>query len=47
MKRLFVCCDGTWNSPTDIKDGVPVPTNVSKFRTSLAPVDTAGTEQRV
>ena len=22
MKRLFVCCDGTWNSPTDVKDEI-------------------------
>ena len=27
MKRLFVCCDGTWNSDSDEFQGVPVPTN--------------------
>lgn len=31
MKRLFVCCDGTWNSAVDTKYGMPVPTNVVKF----------------
>lgn len=31
MKRLFVCCDGTWNSAVDRKYGMPVPTNVVKF----------------
>ncbi len=36
MKRLFVCCDGTWNAPTNLHDGVPVPTNVSKFYNAIA-----------
>jgi len=31
MKSLFVCCDGTWNAPTAVHDGVPVPTNVVRF----------------
>lgn len=31
MKHLFVCCDGTWNAPTAVHDGVPVPTNVVRF----------------
>ncbi|ANB77140.1 hypothetical protein AYM40_34075 [Paraburkholderia phytofirmans OLGA172] len=31
MKRLFVCCDGTWNSDSDEFQGVPVPTNVVRF----------------
>src|SRR5439155_9629485 len=39
MKRLFVCCDGTWNAPTDLHDGVPVPTNVCKFYNAIADVD--------
>ena len=39
MKRLFVCCDGTWNAPTDLHDGVPVPTNVCKFYNALAERD--------
>lgn len=40
MKRLFVCCDGTWNSPRDIQDGVPVPTNVLKFYNCVLSQDT-------
>lgn len=35
MKRLFVCCDGTWNSPTQVHDGVPTPTNVVRFYNAL------------
>ncbi len=45
MKRLFVCCDGTWNSPTDLHDGVPVPTNVTRFRNALAESDSRGNPQ--
>ena len=39
MKRLFVCCDGTWNSPRDHQDGVPVPTNGLKFYNCVLPQD--------
>jgi type VI secretion system (T6SS) phospholipase Tle1-like effector len=46
IKRLFVCCDGTWNAPTDVDDGVPVPTNVVRFYNSLAERDANGDEQR-
>jgi len=28
MKRLILCCDGTWNSADQENDGVPCPTNV-------------------
>ncbi len=45
-KRLFVCCDGTWNAPTDVHDGVPVPTNVVRFYNALAEGDAKGVEQR-
>ncbi|MFN9731713.1 MAG: DUF2235 domain-containing protein [Pseudomonadota bacterium] len=30
MKRLVICCDGTWNSADQEVDGVPCPTNVLK-----------------
>ena len=40
-KRLVLCCDGTWNSP-DQKS----PTNVTKIALAIAPVDSAGREQR-
>jgi uncharacterized protein (DUF2235 family) len=28
MKRLILCCDGTWNSADQASNGVPCPTNV-------------------
>ncbi len=28
MKRIIACCDGTWNRPGTLDDGVPVKTNV-------------------
>ena len=35
MRHLFVCCDGTWNAPTAVHDGVPVPTNVVRFYNAI------------
>ncbi len=46
-KRLVVCCDGTWNKPDQIADGVPAPTNVTKVARAVAPSDLAGCEQRM
>jgi uncharacterized protein (DUF2235 family) len=43
MKRLVVCCDGTWNRPDqETTDGVPCPTNVTKlaYRVSKRAGDT-------
>ena len=31
MTDLVVCCDGTWNTPDDLDDGLPAPTNVLKL----------------
>ncbi len=31
MRNLIVCCDGTWNTPDQKHDGVPVPTNVVRL----------------
>jgi len=45
MKRLFVCCDGTWNSDSDEFQGVPVPTNVVRFFNALSDSNTDGGEQ--
>ncbi|MBI4989381.1 MAG: DUF2235 domain-containing protein [Rhodocyclales bacterium] len=30
-KNIIVCCDGTWNSPTQTDGGEPAPTNVRKL----------------
>ncbi|WP_147822227.1 DUF2235 domain-containing protein [Salidesulfovibrio onnuriiensis] len=31
MKRIAICCDGTWNSPDETADGVNLATNVVKL----------------
>jgi uncharacterized protein (DUF2235 family) len=45
MKRLIVCCDGTWNRPDHIDQGVAAPTNVAKVALALADEDGAGNRQ--
>ncbi|MDQ4012021.1 MAG: DUF2235 domain-containing protein [Actinomycetota bacterium] len=45
-KRLVVCCDGTWNTPDQLIDGRPAPTNVTKVALRVAPKDLSGREQR-
>lgn len=48
MKRLVVCCDGTWNSPDEMDaEGLPVPTNVSLIARAVAATDASGHDQRV
>lgn len=46
MKRLILCCDGTWNTPDMEDNGVTSPTNVFKFYNLLARRDGDGIEQR-
>jgi uncharacterized protein (DUF2235 family) len=41
MKRLIVCCDGTWNNPDQEDNGIPAPTNVMKFYNALVDKDPA------
>jgi uncharacterized protein (DUF2235 family) len=45
MKRLIVCCDGTWNRPDQVQQGVAAPTNVAKFALALADRDGGGNPQ--
>ena len=45
MKRLVVCCDGTWNRPDHIDQGVAAPTNVAKLALALADEDGDGNRQ--
>ena len=40
MKRIVICCDGTWNKPDQ-----PSPTNVVKVAITLKITDGAGVEQ--
>jgi uncharacterized protein (DUF2235 family) len=44
-KRLVVCCDGTWNRPDQLDNGVAAPTNVSKVALGVAREDGGGTAQ--
>lgn len=41
MKRLILCCDGTWNSADQEKDEKPCPTNVIKIAYRIAKRDGA------
>ncbi|MHA7968419.1 DUF2235 domain-containing protein [Rhizobium sp. CAU 1783] len=43
--NLVVCCDGTWNTPDMVDQGVPTPTNVWKFHNAVAPEEANGTRQ--
>ena len=46
MKRLVVCCDGTWSQPDQQASGASCPTNVVKLAALVKPVAGA-TEQRL
>lgn len=39
MKRLILCCDGTWNSADQDSNGIPCPTNVVRIAYRLAKRD--------
>lgn len=41
MKRLVICCDGTWNRADQEHDGQPCPTNVVKLAFRVAKADGA------
>jgi uncharacterized protein (DUF2235 family) len=45
VKRLVVCCDGTWNRPDEVSQGVAAPTNVAKISLALADQDDSGNPQ--
>jgi len=47
MKRVIVCCDGTWNRADQERDGVPCPTNVVKLAYRIAKRDPDGVPQIV
>ena len=40
MKRIVICCDGTWNAP-DEKEGDALSTNVVKMAHAVCPIDDA------
>ncbi|HMI92862.1 MAG TPA: DUF2235 domain-containing protein [Polyangiales bacterium] len=41
MRRLIVCCDGTWNKADQVHNGSPCPTNVVRLAYSTAKSDGA------
>ena len=45
MKKLIVCCDGTWNRADQAKNGAACPTNVVRLAYRVANRDPAGTPQ--
>jgi uncharacterized protein (DUF2235 family) len=47
MKRIVLCCDGTWNRADQEENGVPCPTNVVKLGYRVAKRDAQGVPQIV
>ncbi len=47
MKRIVICCDGTWNSPDQDADEKPCPTNVTKIAARIEGPTSGNVEQRV
>jgi uncharacterized protein (DUF2235 family) len=47
MKRIVVCCDGTWNTPDQQDNGKPSPTNVVRTVRTVAERDSGGRRQLV
>ncbi len=45
MRNLIVCADGTWNTPDQKENDIPVPTNVVKIFNCVAKSDKDGREQ--
>ncbi|MDN3547365.1 DUF2235 domain-containing protein [Mucilaginibacter aquaedulcis] len=39
MKRIIICCDGTWNSPGDVEQGTVIKTNVQKLFEGVCNID--------
>ncbi len=46
MKRIVICCDGTWNEPDHNESGKRCPTNVVKLASLIPPLGADGVEQR-
>jgi uncharacterized protein (DUF2235 family) len=47
VKRLIVCCDGTWNRPDQVQNGVVCASNVTKIARCISPTDDQGIVQLV
>jgi uncharacterized protein (DUF2235 family) len=47
MKRIVICCDGTWNRPDHVTGGNSCASNVTKIARCIAAADPAGTQQLI
>jgi len=47
MRKLIICCDGTWNEPDQEDRGKRKPTNIVKIARAIKPVDSSGLSQIV
>lgn len=45
MKRIIICCDGTWNTPDKQESGIPIDTNVVKAAQAVREKDAKGVRQ--
>jgi uncharacterized protein (DUF2235 family) len=45
MKRIIICCDGTWNTPDKSTSGIPLHTNLVKIAQAIKPVSDFGVRQ--
>jgi uncharacterized protein (DUF2235 family) len=45
MKRIIICCDGTWNTPDKQEDGIPIATNVVKVAQAVREKDAKDIKQ--
>lgn len=39
MKRIIICCDGTWNTPDKSSEGIPLQTNIVKIAQAVNEFD--------
>ncbi|OGU59497.1 MAG: hypothetical protein A2X64_08265 [Ignavibacteria bacterium GWF2_33_9] len=39
MKKIIVCCDGTWNTPDNSVEGIPLQTNIVKIAQAIKDTD--------
>jgi uncharacterized protein (DUF2235 family) len=46
-KKIVVCCDGTWNTAGQQRNGKPRSTNVDRITGMIPPVDSDGVRQHV
>ncbi len=45
MKRIVICCDGTWNTPDKMENGIACYTNVVRIAMAVKPISDDGINQ--